>query len=242
MLGPVALLLGLRAAPSASVSLWLNLETTATALLAWAFFREHIGPRVALANALVLGAGVMLASPGGFSFGPSALLIGLACLCWGLDNNLTAVIDGYTPEQTTVAKGLVAGSLNLGLGLWLEGAPPTVGHALAGLAVGALAYGASIVLYIRGAQQLGAARSQMWFSTPPLFGVGAAWLLLASEEAVKKYGLQPIGKITDTQWAGLDPAQMGLGPVSSGDMGHKRGERFEQLGAHIVVESAQRTL
>ncbi|KAF0164340.1 MAG: acetyl-CoA C-acetyltransferase [Rhodocyclaceae bacterium] len=42
---------------------------------------------------------------------------------------------------------------------------------------------------------------------------GAAWLLLASAEAVGKYQLQPIGKITDTQWAGLDPAQMGLGPV-----------------------------
>ncbi len=42
---------------------------------------------------------------------------------------------------------------------------------------------------------------------------GAAWLLLASAEAVEKWQLQPIGKITDTQWAGLDPAQMGLGPV-----------------------------
>ncbi len=42
---------------------------------------------------------------------------------------------------------------------------------------------------------------------------GAAWLLLASSEAVEKYQLTPIGKITDTQWAGLDPAQMGLGPV-----------------------------
>ena len=42
---------------------------------------------------------------------------------------------------------------------------------------------------------------------------GAAWLLLASAEAVEKYKLEPIGKITDTQWAGLDPAQMGLGPV-----------------------------
>jgi acetyl-CoA C-acetyltransferase len=41
---------------------------------------------------------------------------------------------------------------------------------------------------------------------------GAAWLLLASAEAVEKYKLTPIGKITDTQWAGLDPAQMGLGP------------------------------
>jgi acetyl-CoA C-acetyltransferase len=42
---------------------------------------------------------------------------------------------------------------------------------------------------------------------------GAAWLVLASDEAVRKYRLDPIGRIMDTQWAGLDPAQMGLGPV-----------------------------
>jgi acetyl-CoA C-acetyltransferase len=42
---------------------------------------------------------------------------------------------------------------------------------------------------------------------------GAAWLILASEDALKKHGLQPIGRIVDSQWAGLDPAQMGLGPV-----------------------------
>ncbi|MDH5210320.1 MAG: acetyl-CoA C-acyltransferase, partial [Betaproteobacteria bacterium] len=35
----------------------------------------------------------------------------------------------------------------------------------------------------------------------------------ASEEAVKRHGLAPIGRIVDSQWAGLDPAQMGLGPV-----------------------------
>jgi len=42
---------------------------------------------------------------------------------------------------------------------------------------------------------------------------GGAWLLLASEAAVKRHGLQPVGRILDSQWAGLDPAQMGLGPV-----------------------------
>ncbi|MSQ63373.1 MAG: acetyl-CoA C-acetyltransferase [Betaproteobacteria bacterium] len=42
---------------------------------------------------------------------------------------------------------------------------------------------------------------------------GGAWLILASEEAVKRHGLTPIGRILDSQWAGLDPAQMGLGPV-----------------------------
>ncbi|MDR2837517.1 MAG: acetyl-CoA C-acetyltransferase [Azonexus sp.] len=42
---------------------------------------------------------------------------------------------------------------------------------------------------------------------------GAAWLLLASEQAVDKWGLQPLGKIIDSQWSGLEPEQMGLGPV-----------------------------
>jgi len=42
---------------------------------------------------------------------------------------------------------------------------------------------------------------------------GAAWLLLASQAAVDKWQLQPLGQITDSAWAALDPAEMGLGPV-----------------------------
>jgi acetyl-CoA C-acetyltransferase len=42
---------------------------------------------------------------------------------------------------------------------------------------------------------------------------GAAWMILASEDAVQRHGLEPIGRIVDSEWAGLDPAQMGLGPV-----------------------------
>jgi acetyl-CoA C-acetyltransferase len=42
---------------------------------------------------------------------------------------------------------------------------------------------------------------------------GAAALLLASDEAVKKYGLQPLAKIVSMAVAGVDPAIMGIGPV-----------------------------
>ena len=42
---------------------------------------------------------------------------------------------------------------------------------------------------------------------------GAAWVLLASEEALKKWNLKPLGRIVDSQWSGLAPEQMGLGPV-----------------------------
>ena len=42
---------------------------------------------------------------------------------------------------------------------------------------------------------------------------GAAWVILASEQALKDHDLTPIGRIVDTEWGGLDPRQMGLGPV-----------------------------
>lgn len=42
---------------------------------------------------------------------------------------------------------------------------------------------------------------------------GACVILMASEDAVKKYQLPVLGKVTDVSWAGLDPTVMGLGPV-----------------------------
>lgn len=42
---------------------------------------------------------------------------------------------------------------------------------------------------------------------------GAAILLLASEAAVAKHNLNPIGKIVDVEWGALSPEVMGLGPV-----------------------------
>ena len=42
---------------------------------------------------------------------------------------------------------------------------------------------------------------------------GSALVLLASEEAVEKHGLNPLGRLVDTQWSGLKAAEMGLGPV-----------------------------
>ncbi|WP_166261375.1 acetyl-CoA C-acetyltransferase [Marinobacter salicampi] len=44
---------------------------------------------------------------------------------------------------------------------------------------------------------------------------GASWMILASEEAVKKHGLTPKAVILDSEWSALDPKIMGLGPVLS---------------------------
>jgi len=59
---------------------------------------------------------------------------------------------------------------------------------------------------------------------------GAAWVILASETAVNKHKLPVIGRIVDTQWAALDPAEMGLGPVhSTVPMLLRQGLKAEQI-------------
>jgi len=42
---------------------------------------------------------------------------------------------------------------------------------------------------------------------------GACAVLLASEDAVARWDLPALARIVDSEWAGVDPAQMGLGPV-----------------------------
>ncbi|HQS23710.1 MAG: beta-ketoadipyl CoA thiolase [Sphingobacteriia bacterium 24-36-13] len=60
---------------------------------------------------------------------------------------------------------------------------------------------------------------------------GAAAVLLASEEAVKLFNLQPIARISSMAVAGVDPAIMGIGPVSASQKALKRaGLTLDQLG------------
>ncbi|MBK5272932.1 MAG: thiolase family protein, partial [Bacteroidia bacterium] len=51
---------------------------------------------------------------------------------------------------------------------------------------------------------------------------GAAAMLLASEEAVKKYSLEPIAKVVSMAVAGVDPSIMGIGPVPATEKALKR--------------------
>jgi len=60
---------------------------------------------------------------------------------------------------------------------------------------------------------------------------GAAAMLLASEAAVKKYGLEPMAKIVAMSSAGVDPAIMGIGPVPATQKVLQRsGLKTSQLG------------
>jgi drug/metabolite transporter (DMT)-like permease len=171
VLGPVFLLLGLKVASSASVSLWLNLELIATVLLGYLFFRDELNFHGWAATVGILAAATLLSISEGCAGVQAGLLVALACFCWGLDNHFTALITGITPAHTTFWKGLVAGMVNFTIGISLDAYTATLSLTAMAIAVGIFSYGISIVLYITSAQKLGATRSQVIFSSSPFLGV-----------------------------------------------------------------------
>ncbi len=67
---------------------------------------------------------------------------------------------------------------------------------------------------------------------------GAAMLLLASEAAVKKHKLKVLGTIEDTEWAGLDPAEMGLGPAhAAAPLMQRHGLGLDDIDAWEINEA-----
>ncbi len=171
IIAPTLLLAALRLAPASAVSLLLNLEIVATAVLGAGFFHEHLSRSawigvtgIVIASALVSGD---VGRPGMIA----ALLVVGACTCWGVDNHLSALIDGMMPAHSTFWKGAVAGTVNVFLGVLCAPLRASAAAVAAALATGAVSYGASIALHTAAAQRVGAVRAQAVFASAPFFGV-----------------------------------------------------------------------
>lgn len=176
--GPIFFLCGLQLASAASVSLWLTLEAAFTAVIAVFLFREHLGRSGWLGvGGAIAAAGALSLSEGTASI-EAGFFVALACLCWAIDNNLTSVIDGLPPAGITLIRGLVAGTINLAIGLHLSALHCSVQPVVLALIVGAFCYGLSLTFYIAAAQSLGAARCQMIFASAPFWGVAISTLFL----------------------------------------------------------------
>lgn len=180
MLGPVLLMLGLRAAPAATASLLLNLEGVFTALLAWFIFHENFDRRIALGMLSIVVGGVLLSwqGSGGLGLPIGSLAVVGACLCWGIDNNLTQKVSAGNPFQVAAIKGAAAGTVNLALAFALGAALPPARAAAGALVVGFLGYGVSLALFVLALRHVGTARTGAYFSTAPFVGAAVSLVLL----------------------------------------------------------------
>jgi drug/metabolite transporter (DMT)-like permease len=176
VLGPICLLLGLQLTTASTAALLLNLEGVLTALLAWVVFREAADRRIVLGMLLIVAGGLALSwQPGsGFVVAPGAALIAAACFFWALDNNLLQRVSGGDALQIASLKGLVAGSVNLVLGITFGQAIPAAPFVFAAALVGLFGYGLSLVLYVVALRELGTARTGAYYAAAPFIGTGLA--------------------------------------------------------------------
>jgi drug/metabolite transporter (DMT)-like permease len=179
--GPVLLLFGLNQTDAASASLLLNLEAVFTLLLAWIVFHEHVDRRL-FVGAVAIVAGALLLSwqgeIGKFSWG--TVLIGLACLSWAIDNNLTRKISASDPFVLAAVKGVAAGLVNTALAFYAGGHVPSVLPGFSAMALGFVSYGLGLVLFIFALRYLGTARTGAYYGTAPFIGATVAAILLGT--------------------------------------------------------------
>jgi len=178
VLGPLLLMLGLARTSAAATSLLLNLEGLATMGIAWVVYHENVDRRLLLGAFAILAGAVLLSWRGAASFRWSELLIAGACLCWGIDNNLTRKLSSSDPVEIAMLKGLVAGAVNLGLALNHGATLPSARTVAAVGSVGFLGYGVSLALFVLGLRHLGTARTGAYFSLAPFVGAVLAVAML----------------------------------------------------------------
>lgn len=178
VLGPVLLLIGLNTTPASAASLLLNMEGVFTALLAWFVFKENFDRRIALGMALIVAGGVTLSwqNGNGFALPLGALAIAGACLCWGLDNNLTQKVSANNPYLVAAIKGAVAGTVNLLIALGLGARLPSLLIVAGAMLVGFVGYGLSLALFVLALRHIGTARTGAYFSLAPFVGAVVALL------------------------------------------------------------------
>jgi drug/metabolite transporter (DMT)-like permease len=186
--GPILMMFGLTRAGGGVASLLLTLEGVATALIAWFVFKENFDRRVAAGLAAIVTGAMVLAweGHGGNAVGLAAILG--ACVCWGIDNNLTRKIADADPVAIAMWKGLVGGPVMLALALVVGAQVPdaaTVGYASL---VGLFGIGASLAMFVRALRDLGAARTGAYFSTAPFVGAAGAIVLLG-EPVTLRFGI-----------------------------------------------------
>ena len=180
---PICLVSGLALLSAGSASLLLNLEAVFTMGIAILVGGEHVSRKGAIAAALIFAGAVIVG--GGTTTGATVhgvVLIAMACLGWGIDNNISQRLSIRDPMQITLLKS-VGASVPMLIVAGMTGATfPTPMEAGITMVIGAAGYGLSIWLDLLALREVGAARESVIFATAPF--VGAGFAVLALKEAI----------------------------------------------------------
>jgi drug/metabolite transporter (DMT)-like permease len=177
---PIALMFGLARTTSANASLLNNFEIVATSVIALVVFKEAVSKRLWIAIFLVTLSSALLSfediSSLRFSYG--SLLVLLAAVCWGLENNCTRKIASKNTYEIVTLKGVGSGLGSLVVALVLGEKIPGLTYIALALLLGFVAYGLSIFFYIKAQNVLGAAKTSAYYAVAPFIGAFLSFVFL----------------------------------------------------------------
>lgn len=178
---PIFLMLGISYGSSANASLLGNFEIVATTVIALILFKEAVTKRLWVAIGLITLSSILLSFEGtdSFHFSYGSLLVIMATVCWGLENNCTRELSSKSTYQIVMLKGLCSGLGALVISLIKKESFPGFGYVAIALALGFVAYGLSIFMYVRAQNVLGAAKTSAYYAVNPLIGALLAFVFLS---------------------------------------------------------------
>lgn len=178
---PIFLMLGISYGSSANASLLGNFEIVATTVIALILFKEAVTKRLWVAIGLITLSSILLSFEGtdSFHFSYGSLLVIMATVCWGLENNCTRELSSKSTYQIVMLKGLCSGLGALVISLIKKESFPGFGYIAIALALGFVAYGLSIFMYVRVQNVLGAAKTSAYYAVNPLIGALLAFVFLS---------------------------------------------------------------
>ena len=183
---PLFLMAGLTMITSANASLLNNFEIVATSVIALIIFHEKVSKRLWIAIGLVTLASLILSfeDVSSLSFSMGSVLVLLACICWGFENNCTRMLSQKNPIEIVIIKGFCSGTGSLVIALIVGEKFPDWIYIAGVLVLGFFAYGLSIFFYIYAQRYLGAAKTSAYYAVSPFIGVAVSFVMFREAPTV----------------------------------------------------------
>ena len=169
---PIFLMFGLLDSASSNASLLNNFEIVCTSLIALFVFKEAVSKRMWLAISLITASSFLLSFDDitSFRFSWGSLLVLIATLCWGLENNCTKNLSNKNTYHIVFLKGIFSGLGSLIVALCLKERFAAIQYFALALLLGFVAYGLSIFFYIKAQGIIGASKTSAYYAVAPFIG------------------------------------------------------------------------
>lgn len=176
---PILLMSGLTITTPATVSLLNNFEIVATSMIALILFKEAITKRLWIGITFITIASIILSVDdfSNITFSWGSILVLLAAVCWGIENNLTTKLSVKDPLQVVIIKGFGSGLGSLIICFVIGETANNILYIIATLILGFVAYGLSIYFYVYAQRYLGAAKTSAYYAISPFIGTLLSFIL-----------------------------------------------------------------